>query len=90
MKFNFYTDPGHAWIKVPLKLLEELDIANKITNYSYIRKEYAYLEEDCDLQTFHKAMEKAKKIVILKEFHTNRESKIRNYCSYYYRIQNNK
>jgi hypothetical protein len=40
-------------------LLHELDIADKITPYSYQRGEDVFLEEDCDLSTFADAMEKA-------------------------------
>lgn len=55
--FRSYSDPGHGWAKVPKKLLRELQIADKITTHSYMRGEFAFLEEDCDLSTFHKAME---------------------------------
>ena len=37
-QFNFYSDSGHGWLKVPVKLLKELDIENKISEYSYINK----------------------------------------------------
>jgi hypothetical protein len=57
--FNYYTDPGHGWVEVPRALLHELGIADKITGYSYQRGEDVFLEEDCDLSTFARAMEKA-------------------------------
>lgn len=57
--FTFYTDPGHGWVEVPRSLLNELDIADKITPYSYQRGDDVFLEEDCDLSTFADAMEKA-------------------------------
>jgi len=81
-KFNFYQDPGHGWVKVSKKLLKDLGIDEKITSYSYMRGEHAYLEEDLDLTTFMDAMEKAGKPVNFNEFHTNRSSKIRGYDAY--------
>ena len=57
MKFPFYMDPGHGWLKVPMRLLKELGIEPRITAYSYRRGDFAYLEEDCDATTFVKAME---------------------------------
>lgn len=53
--FDFISDPGHGWIKVPHRLLAELEIADKISNYSYSRADYAYLEEDMDAATFFNA-----------------------------------
>lgn len=54
--FRFYSDPGHGWLKVPHKLLRKLGIERDITDFSYSRGEYAFLEEDVDLSTFHNAM----------------------------------
>ena len=47
--------PGHSWLRVPLLELLELGIRDKITDYSYEDKLYAYLEEDDDLSIFIKA-----------------------------------
>lgn len=83
-KFTLYVDPGHAWAKVPVAILSELKIANKITRYSYRKNAYAYLEEDCDLQTFvsvYRDTHGADPIFIQK--HSNRDSRIRSYSSYY-------
>jgi hypothetical protein len=57
--FTYYTDPGHGWVEVPRALLHELGIADKITGYSYQRGEDVFLEEDCDLSIFARAMTKA-------------------------------
>lgn len=56
--FDFISDPGHGWVKVPVSLLQGLGISREITRYSYMRGAYAYLEEDCDATTFHQAYEK--------------------------------
>lgn len=53
---NFYTDGGHGWLKVTKARLEALGISDKITSCSFMRGEYAYLEEDCDLSTYVKAL----------------------------------
>lgn len=54
-KFDFCSDAGHAWLKVPVKLLIDLDIADQISAYSYYRAGFAYLEEDCDFSRFFNA-----------------------------------
>lgn len=78
-----FADPGHAWARVPKKQLQKLGISDKISAYSYQRGDYAYLEEDCDLGVYINAL-KSKNYVEFnfKEFHTNRQSKIRGYKSY--------
>jgi len=83
MAFNFYEDPGHGWMKVPLATLVELGIADKISSYSYMRNESAYLEEDCDASVFFNAW-RAKYGVDPKlvRCFTNNQSRIRNYRSY--------
>lgn len=50
---HFYSDPGHGWGRVSRKLLEELEILNDITAYSYqsATGKSVYLEEDLDLTT---------------------------------------
>ena len=82
MKFTYYTDGGHGWIKVKKQLLGKLGIENKITSYSYMRKDYVYLEEDCDLHTFEKALADMGMPVNLVQKHTNKTSKIRSYSGY--------
>jgi predicted acetyltransferase len=79
-----YTDPSHGWAKVTLKELSRLNILDKISTYSYIHKNglNAYLEEDCDLSTYLKALDdKGVKFRII-EKHTNKSSKIRSYSRY--------
>lgn len=80
--FYLFADPSHAWLKVPRKLLINLNIANQITPYSYQRGDYAYLEEDCDLSSFVKAMTTANKKYVIKHRYTDRLSRIRNYEYY--------
>jgi len=79
MKFSYYMDPGHGWVKVPMSLLRELGIESKITGYSHRRGDQAYLEEDCDAMTFLNAMETHGREVELEGHTSNRESVIRGY-----------
>lgn len=83
-KFNFYCDPSHGWLKVPLTLLNELGIGKQISQYSYINKENAFLEEDCDASIFIDSMKEKGYKISLNEFHTNNSSKIRGYDGYKY------
>jgi hypothetical protein len=82
VKLLHYVDPGHSWLRVPLKMLKKLGIANKISSFSYQRTEYAYLEEDSDMTVFMKAMEDKGQKVVFVVRRTDRESRIRNYGSY--------
>ena len=50
--YIFHTDPGHGWLAVPYKDLVELNIQDKISDYSYSKGATAYLEEDCDAAVF--------------------------------------
>lgn len=79
MKFDFYSDPGHGWVKVKKSLLKTLGIAEGISFYSYMRGDYAYLEEDCDFAKFVEAMSFRGKDVVLKHHNSNKNSKIRSY-----------
>ena len=78
---NWICDPGHAWLKVSLKRLFKSGVADKISNYSYLRSGYAYLEEDQDAWVFLQAIGRDTRNGI-KESHTNNQSRVRNYFPY--------
>lgn len=82
VKFTHYVDPGHSWVRVPLKMLDKLSIANKISSYSYQRTDYVYLEEDCDFSVFLGAMKARGQKVELVSKYTDRQSRIRGYLPY--------
>jgi hypothetical protein len=88
LSLNYYQDGGHGWVKISIDKLKQLGIADKISHYSYMRKNYAYLEEDCDLGRLYAAADKAGIEIRLKEYHTNKQSKIRSYCSYKHQAAN--
>jgi hypothetical protein len=81
---TIYTDAGHGWAKVSLKELSRLNILDKISSYSYIHKNglNAYLEEDCDLSTYIKALDAKGIQYKFIEKHTDKSSKIRSYSRY--------
>ena len=85
---HIHEDSGHAWAKVKKSLLIELGIADKISFYSYQFKDYAYLEEDCDLGVFLSAIFKGvipdqwwKTIKVIRHY-SKKESPIRSYQRY--------
>jgi hypothetical protein len=84
MTLDYYQDPGHGWVKIKLDKLKQLGIMQDISYFSYTRKEYAYLEEDCDLNKLYLACDKQGIELKLREHIADKNSKIRNYQSYYY------
>ena len=88
MQIDYITDSGHGWFKVSAALLSKLGIKEKISHYSYMRREsgkngiaYAYLEEDCDASLFFAACQQAGLPVTYRERNCSR-SRIRNYETY--------
>lgn len=82
MRLNFYEDPGHGWLAVPLPLLERLQLLDSISTYSYMRGMLAHLEEDDDYARFALAMRAAGRVLAIREHHTDKHSRIRNYDPY--------
>ena len=81
MKYRFIEDPGHGWLEVQVSEIQRLGVGQKISRYSYLKGDRAYLEEDCDLSVFMKAKEQAGEpveMVRVYEEHTQ----IRNYPSF--------
>lgn len=89
-KFTRYADGGHSWLKVPRKLIRELGIEEKISSCSYQFGEFAYLEEDCDMAIFFKALlnvtdlsyEMVKESVDINTKYSDKRSKIRSYPNF--------
>lgn len=82
LTFDFYTDPGHGWVKVKLSLIKQLGIKSKISTYSYVRGKYVYLEEDCDAGELFKALQDRSIEVKWRDHHSDKRSKIRGYHGY--------
>ena len=83
MKLDIISDPGHAWCKVSVSLLDRLNLIDKITPYSYIRGGFAYLEEDCDLSSLmHAAQLAGIPLTFRERIARERPSRVRNYDQY--------
>lgn len=61
---NWYSDPGHAWLRVKKADALALGITGKVSQYSYHKGQYAYLEEDCDAGLFIEAAQAAGAVVL--------------------------
>ena len=82
ISIKVFADPGHAWARFPKARLVKLGIADKISTYSYQNGTNAFLEEDCDLSVLISVLREKGYEIKFNESHTNRQSKIRGYCSY--------
>lgn len=81
IKIRFISDPGHGWGEIDRTMLNELGIANKISQYSYQRGSKVYLEEDCDLSLFHSVLTKKGTTVVFDHVYQEK-TPIRNYQRY--------
>ena len=87
LTLKYYSDPGHGWIKVDHLLIQSLGLSDKITTYSYQRKDSVYLEEDCDAELLLNALDINGIKYKLIRLYTNKQSRIRNYKYYNNRIE---
>ena len=77
-----FTDPGHGWCRVRRSEKIFQSVAHLISGCSYQRGDYVYLEEDCDLAEYYKAIVAKGYEIEWKCNHTDKTSKIRGYESY--------
>jgi hypothetical protein len=88
LKLKSFSDGGHGWLAVKRELLIELGILEKITSYSYQKKDTVYLEEDQDVTTFVNAFQEKhsisdwKELIDLKGHTSNNRSTIRSYAHF--------
>lgn len=82
IKIKFFNDPGHGWAKVKRSELIKYGIDNKISNCSYQRGEWVYLEEDSDVSHYVNALKENKVEFCFVESYCNGKSRIRTYESY--------
>jgi hypothetical protein len=78
MKIRFICDPSHGWGEIPLSLIKDLGLTNKISKYSYQQEDNAYLEEDCDLPMVLNELNKKGVSFTFIEEHSNYDSWVRN------------
>jgi len=82
MKYNFFSDPGHGWLCVPTEQIRTLGLTNKISQYSYMRDNVVFLEEDCDAPLFVEAAKAAGWAMEFSEINTDNDSNIRRFKRY--------
>jgi hypothetical protein len=79
LKLVFHCDPSHGWLEVDRADIDALNIASKISRYSYLKGNRVYLEEDCDAMHFLKAAKECDWTINIQEQHSDRDSFIRAY-----------
>lgn len=81
--YKVYSDPGHGWMGVKLSDLVTLGLTQKISHYSYIKGQTAYLEEDSDVTKFCNAFKvKFGFFPAIEVHHSDKNSPIRSYDRY--------
>lgn len=83
-RYRFFSDPSHAWLRVPMADIVALRLENDISHYSYVRDSIAYLEEDSDASLFIAAYVKAigTRPAITEAPPANNASRIRGYLAW--------
>lgn len=56
-KYKYFQDPGHGWVQVPLDHLQQAGVGGDVSDYSFQKGRYVYLEEDCDAPMYLKALD---------------------------------
>jgi hypothetical protein len=81
---TFYSDPAHAWMRVPLSKVREAEkyMGEYITTCSYQRNLHVYLEEDQDAGVYLRYLERIGQPFKINERHTDNQSRIRGYDRY--------
>jgi hypothetical protein len=82
LEFVFHSDAGHGWLEVPIQMLMKFGIADKVSSYSYMRGDLAYLEEDCDAGLLLKALDESGIEFKFFEVYDGDDSPIRNFKRY--------
>lgn len=75
---TFHADPSHGWLEVDRADLETLNIAHKISPYSYQKADRIFLEEDQDAGFYLQAAAASGWNITTTEKHSNADSFIRN------------
>jgi len=77
--FTFFTDAGHGWLRVTPEDCRAVGLSKfSFSRYSFVDRDWLYLEEDCDASTFLNAYVKTiGDMPIIHDVHTNGNSTIR-------------
>ena len=77
-----HQDSAHGWIEVPMRVLRDLSIAERISAWSYRDGDLAYLEEDDDASLFRETM-RARGIAVRLIVQHHTYSPVNNFRSYW-------
>lgn len=81
-RLTFHADPSHGWLEVDRADLETLNIAHKISRYSYQKENRVFLEEDCDASHYLDSAKGRGWTINIQEKFTNHDSPVRNYSRF--------
>lgn len=81
--YTYHRGSSYGWIEVPIKDIQEMDIEDSISGFSYRKGNLVYLEEDCDAHLFFNKLRSMGIKFHLQESHTNNEFFIQNLKSFY-------
>ncbi|QDV40904.1 hypothetical protein Enr13x_07400 [Stieleria neptunia] len=83
-RYRFFSDPSHAWLRVPMADIVALRLEDSITQFSYTRDSIVYLEEDNDATLFRIAYQNAtgELPTITEAPPANNASRIRGYAAW--------
>jgi len=77
-----YSDPAHSWGKVKRQVIDNLGLAQGVSDCSYQLRDNVYLEEDHDLGLLCGELHQRGVRIKFVYKHTDKASKIRSYESY--------
>jgi hypothetical protein len=78
LSMHYYSDPAHGWYRVRRDVLDQYEVAERVSSCSYQNGVYVYLEEDCDAPLLIRAAEAAGTVVtIVPHKAADRDSSIR-------------
>lgn len=82
VKYTFFSDSAHGWLKVSYADLVMYGLTDKISSHSYRKNDWCYLEEDRDMSLFIDALKSNNADYVIYDRYTDGRSAIRNYQSY--------
>jgi len=79
LTISYYRDHQSGWFKVPVSLIRDLRIENKISPKSFIRKGYAYVDDKIDARLLFDVANQESIMLNVRMHFSNKSSKIRSY-----------
>lgn len=76
---SYYRDHQSGWFKVPVKVIHDLRVENKISSRSFIRKDFAYIDDKVDARLLFDVANQECITFNIRMHFSNKSSKIRSY-----------